>query len=113
LSTPEVFRLNAGDQMRLASMEERPAVSRVDTSRTASWRVGRLDFQDETLAIVVANVNRYAEHELVIVDPAVAQMRFTGTVFRDRIGDWLTGTAHLFELRTEEAADGRVLLYAQ
>jgi hypothetical protein len=40
-------------------------------------------------------------------------MRFTGTVFRDRIEDWLAGTSHLFELRMEHAPDGRILLYAQ
>lgn len=112
VSANGVYRLKAGDQIRVTPAEDQPLLAHVDTARTAAWRDGRLDFQDETLAVVVADVNRYAAREIVIVDPAVARMRFTGTVFHDRIEDWLAGTSHLFELRTREAADGRILLYA-
>ncbi len=109
----QVYRLNAGEQMRVGPATNAPVLARVDADMAASWRGGRLDFQDETLAVVVSHVNRYAEHELIIVDTDVAHMRFTGTVFYDRIEDWLTATSHLFKLRTEPAADGRIMLFAR
>ncbi|MBL8267812.1 FecR family protein [Steroidobacter sp.] len=114
LDTP-VVRLTAGQQIRTeqaAADLSAAKVASVNLDTAASWRNGRLDFQDETLAVVIANVNRYAAHEIVIVDPEVAQMRFTGTVFQNRTDAWLAATQHLFALRVESAADGRRLLYA-
>jgi transmembrane sensor len=111
----KVVRLNAGEQIRTdaaADVLSVAKIAKVDVRAAASWRSGRLDFQDEPLAIVIANVNRYAPREVVIVDPEVASMRFTGTVFQDRVEDWLAATSQLFALRAEQSADGRVLLYA-
>lgn len=112
---PNVVRLTAGQQIRAepAVTELHTAsISKVSPSTTTSWRSGRLDFQDESFAVVIANVNRYAPREIVIVDPEISEMRFTGTVFQDRIEDWLKATQRPFNLAVKSSADGRVLLYA-
>ena len=88
-------------------------VAATETSVPVTWRTGRLDFQDEPLSVVIANVNRYAAHEIVIADPEIGARRFTGTVFADSVEDWMKGTLDLFALRAEPDADGRLLLYAQ
>jgi transmembrane sensor len=108
-----VVRLKAGERVTRDATSREPLLSTMNAGAGAAWRSGRLDFQDEPLSVVIANVNRYARHELVIVDPAINGMRFTGTVFHDQVDDWVTGTLHLFDLRAEQAADGRVLLYTQ
>jgi transmembrane sensor len=107
------LRLKAGERVTADAALKKPLRSTMDAGAVASWRPGRLDFQDEPLSVVIANVNRYARHELVIVDPAISEMRFTGTVFHDHVDDWLAGTLHLFDLKAEPAADGRVLLYSK
>jgi transmembrane sensor len=104
------IRLRAGERATIAAPAVAPILTHVNAATASSWQRGRLDFQDEPLSVVIANVNRYATSEIVIVDPAVSGMRFTGTVFHDRVDDWLTGTAHLFDLQVERAADGSVLL---
>jgi transmembrane sensor len=104
------IRLRAGERVTIAAPATVPVLTHVDVAAAPSWQRGRLDFHDEPLSVVIANVNRYAASEIVIVDPSVSEMRFTGTVFHDRVDDWLTGTAHLFGLQVEHAADGKLLL---
>jgi len=43
-----------------------------------AWRVGLLNFDDETLAEAAAVMNRYSQYQIVIHDPAVASMKVSG-----------------------------------
>jgi transmembrane sensor len=44
-----------------------------------AWQKRSLDYADAPLAEIVADFNRYNQHRLVIVDPALAKRRFGGT----------------------------------
>jgi transmembrane sensor len=110
---PAVIRVNAGERVTAEPSNGIPIVAKSETRAVPARRSGRLDFQNEPLSVVIANVNRYATREIVIVDPDASRMRFTGTVFESRVDDWLTGTLQLFDLRAGQAADGRILLYAK
>ena len=74
------------------------------------WREGRLQFIDEPLRLVVATVNRYSERELLISDPSIEELRFTGTVFENGIDTWLQGVATVFPVRIVEVNRRRVML---
>ena len=54
-------------------------VSAVAPENVASWRKGRLMYQDVPLSLVAAEVSRYAGHK-VVADPAVAARRFSGVL---------------------------------
>lgn len=54
-------------------------VSAVAPENVASWRKGRLIYQDVPLSLVAAEVSRYAGHK-VVADPAVAARRFSGVL---------------------------------
>jgi transmembrane sensor len=54
--------------------EEQP-----DMKRAIAWRYGRLEFSDEPLAEVVAQMNRYTRDPIVILDAETARMRISGT----------------------------------
>lgn len=84
----------------------------VNRDDVASWRKGWLRFTDTPLPVVVANVNRYSKREIVITDPRVYQMHYTGTVYLNRIDDWLTAVQRTFDLRaTLVGSDQQMLLY--
>ena len=53
-------------------------VERLDTARATSWRSGRLVFDGERLADVVAEMNRYSREKLEIADPALEDRKVSG-----------------------------------
>jgi transmembrane sensor len=61
-------------------IEQRPLTEAQDD---VSWRQGYLTFHDTSLADAVAEFNRYNTHQVVIEDPAVAEIRISGS-FRVR-----------------------------
>lgn len=102
------LRLAAGRQVIAGSGAW--AVRAADESRALSWRNGSMAFVDEDLALVVANLNRYAAHPVVLVDPALGQLRYTGTVVQGREDDWVSAIEAVFPVRAVRDDQGRVLL---
>ena len=49
-----------------------------DVARETSWLDGRLAFDNDPLAAVVAEMNRYSDKKIVIRDPAVANTPVLG-----------------------------------
>jgi transmembrane sensor len=79
------------------------AVHRVDPEESARWRDGWLVYRHEPLRYVIADIARYSELHLQ-VDPAVADVQFTGAVFKDRIPEWLNALPEVSPVKIE--ADG-------
>ncbi|WP_430392385.1 FecR family protein [Dyella sp. 20L07] len=84
-------------------------VSSTDPSRAASWRDARLEFDNEPLSVVVANINRYSNRPVRIVDADLAPLTFTGTVRTDAIDDWLHALPKVLPLQVQEVS-GQMLL---
>jgi transmembrane sensor len=59
-------------------------LSRVDADGIEAWKQGKLVFEDEPLENAIERENRYAEHKIVLVAPAMASSPIKG-VFR--VGD--------------------------
>jgi transmembrane sensor len=53
-------------------------VERLDAARATSWTSGKLVFDGERLADVVAEMNRYSREKLEIADPALKSRRVSG-----------------------------------
>lgn len=72
---------------RIEYRETIRTVSRIDPSELArrlAWQDGMLDFQDDTLAEVIAEAGRYFETRITIEDPAINELQVTGYL---RAGD--------------------------
>lgn len=54
-------------------------VARANAAAETSWVTGRLTFENERLAEVVAEFERYSPRRIVIDDPALADQRVSGT----------------------------------
>ncbi|MQA37659.1 FecR family protein [Rugamonas aquatica] len=70
--------LLAGDGLILAENGAATPLS-VAPAAVGSWRQRRVNFDDTTLADALAEFDRYADSGLSIVDPAVAQLRLSGS----------------------------------
>lgn len=59
-------------------VEMMSAVTTEQIKRELAWRDGMLDFESTPLSEVIAEAGRYIHDDLVIVDPALESMEFTG-----------------------------------
>ncbi len=107
---PTPVRLAAGQRARLDRGEWVQSVEPVDTRAAAAWRQGRLEFRDEPLRLAVARINRYGDRRIVIEDPAIQDLRVTGTAYTDRIDAWLDGVQVVLPIRVDTANGERVVL---
>ncbi|MBX5463268.1 MAG: FecR domain-containing protein [Steroidobacteraceae bacterium] len=71
--------LSAGEAVTVTAKRVRvQKVAEADVSRKLSWVEGRLWFERQRLADVVAEFNRYNRRQMVIADPAIADLRIGG-----------------------------------
>lgn len=78
-----------------------------------TWTQGRLEYRGEPLRSVIEDVNRYAEHPVVLRDPTLGELAYTGTVRLDAAGDWAQGLPAAFPLRVAQGEDGVIILSAR
>jgi transmembrane sensor len=76
-SDAEIF-LTAGQQLTIQNSGPANHVLAVDTARALAWAEGELVFENDTLADVVAEFNRYNRTQLHINDPQLAARRVSG-----------------------------------
>jgi len=95
----------AGQRVTYDPLQGRFEVSRVEVDRMLGWRNDRLEFIDEPLDLVLADINRYSPRPLRGTEPALARLRFTGTVRPSQLDGWLMALPEILPLRVEAGPD--------
>jgi transmembrane sensor len=72
-----VVNLEAGSVL-VARDDGGERIEKLDTARATSWRSGKLVFEGERLADVVAEMNRYSREQLVIAGPSLEGRKVSG-----------------------------------
>lgn len=85
------------------------SVSAVAPEHAAAWRQHRLEFVNEPLSTVLANVNRYSRQPVQLADPQLGELMFTGTVNTTNIDSWVGALPHVFPVQVSTFADHVVL----
>jgi transmembrane sensor len=75
--------LRAGRRIDIMAPSADAAIADINPANVGSWRDGRLIYDQAALALVAADISRYAGKTLT-VDPAIADLRFSGVL---TIGD--------------------------
>lgn len=88
-----------------------PVVIQADPQRTLAWRQGRLDYIDEPLSGVIADVNRYLARPVLIKDRPAGELAFTGTVMTGSAEEWVQALPSEFPVELISTG-GRSLLLA-
>jgi transmembrane sensor len=107
------MRLLAGEQAIMDATEDSLRLAKIESTAASSWEQGQLRFKDEPLSVVLANLNRYSKYEIVMADPGIGTMRFSGTVLVDNLDGWLAAACRVFLLREQRGPDNELLLYRQ
>jgi transmembrane sensor len=103
------WRVSAGNQVSYDTSSHTVRVSAIDAARALSWQTGRLEYFDEPLSAVVADVNRYSARQIEVGDPNLGELAFTGTIFTNSIDDWLEAMQSTFPVRAVVTKDNRVI----
>ncbi len=105
-----VVEVTAGQQVTYSPAAVGLRVAKVDPGNATAWREDRLEFINEPLDSVIANINRYSKRELRIADPAIGRLSFTGTVNLQSLDRWLSALQITFPVRVESNATGVTIL---
>ncbi|TCV94097.1 FecR family protein [Luteibacter rhizovicinus] len=103
----------AGQQVSYDPVTAAMTVSNVEPEHAVAWRSNRLEFDNELVSVVVANINRYSRRPVQIADARLGAMTFTGTVKIDSIDSWLDALPQVFPVRVSSFADRIVLSRAE
>lgn len=108
-----VWRAEAGYQLTYSPGSRTASIASVDPSAALTWRSGELAYQYEPLGSVVEDLNRYSTRKIVIADPQLAQLPFTGTAWVSSLDGWLAGIQRAYPIEVTESAAGEIQLRAR
>jgi transmembrane sensor len=72
--------VSAGEEFRTDTATHQAVLSRSNADDAFAWQDGRLVYHNATLAMIVDDLNRYAETPIRIADPAVGSLHFSGAL---------------------------------
>lgn len=95
LSGKEIAVMKPSDQMTLSDDLKEITLKKVDTGFYRSWTEGKIVFREERLENIVERLERWYNVEIVLESPETANLRFSGTILKDKPFDQI---ARAFEL---------------
>jgi len=104
------LQARAGDQVTFVAASHRLTLDRVDPKASWPFQEGVLRFVDEPLKNVVAEINRHRTQPIILTSGQLADQLYTGTVYEDRIDDWLGALQQVFPVRIAKEPNGEVRL---
>ena len=87
-------------------------VETVDATLTTGWREGQVAYVNQPLEKVVSDLRRYSMKDIVLQDPSIGALRYTGTVSVDELDHWAEGLARVYPVQIQLAGD-RLLIAAK
>lgn len=97
---------NAGEQINIANGQVNK--TKIDANSVASWRDGRLIFDNAPLSQVVADINRHTKKKLAL-DPSLNDQRFSGVLTIGDGSQLARNLADLMGLSLAETDEGQIL----
>jgi transmembrane sensor len=98
-SAKQAVGLSQGEQVtftRDAPESGLVVVAVPDISERLRWREGWLTYRNQPLGDVIADVGRYTDRRVEVIDPAAAALRFSGSVHRSNVDEWLAALPEAF-----------------
>jgi len=107
--TGQAFVLRPGQRLAIGRTGV-AELSAIDPQEALSWRSGRLVYRGETLAEVVADLNREFVEQIEVTDPALARTPVTGVIVLDDQASVATRLSLMLPIRSVPSERGLLLL---
>ena len=101
--------LDVGEQV-IFTPKARPSVAHVNLGQATAWENGEIVSDNDTLATVVARMNRYAQRPLIIDDPQTAELRISGVFHTDDVEGFVSTIEAYLPVNAEKDSDGTTRL---
>ena len=101
--------LDAGEQA-VFSPKGPPSIAHVNLGQATAWENGEVVFDNDPLTTVVARVNRYARHAVVIDDAETAELRISGVFHTGDIDGFVSTIVAYLPVHADKDADGTTRL---
>lgn len=101
--TVNIQRLAPGEQVTFTARIDEPvfqtlALTRIDPEQSARWRDGWLVYRQEPLRDVLRDVARYSAVKIEVEADLDEQLRYTGAVNTDSVGEWIAALPEVFPI---------------
>ncbi len=103
------INLDAGEQV-VFTPKAPPSVARVNPGQATAWENGEVVFENDTLSTVVARINRYARHGVVIADTETSQLRISGVFHTGDIDGFVNTLVAYLPVNADKSTDGTTRL---
>jgi transmembrane sensor len=100
-SAGTTLAVSAGQQVVFDPATAQFSLTHISAQQAMSWQEDRLEFVDEPLSSVIANVNRYSRRPLMLATPDLNGLVFTGTVYTNAIDNWLGALPQVMPVQVE------------
>ena len=107
------YPLTAGEGVRYGSAGRLSAVEKVDADAATAWSRGRIVFESVTLAEMARQVARYHDVRIIVDDPALNQLRISGTFRTDDLDGLLDTLETILPVKAESAGAGLIRLHSR
>ena len=77
-TNPSSIELSAGEALAVLADGASTVLPKADIEAATAWRQGKVIFRDQTLSEAVHRLNRYSSQQVIVDDPALAQMKVSG-----------------------------------
>jgi len=103
-------RVSAGKAISYQSNGHISEITATNVDAATSWEKGLLVRVDTPLYSVIEDVNRYSSREIIIGDPDLNNIKFTGTILNDGIDNWLQGLSIAYPIIILDSGQDAILL---
>jgi ferric-dicitrate binding protein FerR (iron transport regulator) len=80
----EVVNLKPSEQIRLSDDLKNNSLKKVNTGFFTSWTEGKIVFEEERLAEIIPQLQRWYNVEIRLSDEAIGNYRFSGTILKNK-----------------------------
>jgi len=101
--------LDVGEQV-VFSPKAPPSVAKVNLGQATAWENGEVVSENDSLTTVVARINRYAQHAIIVGDSATGELRISGVFHTGDIDGFVSTIVAYLPVRAEKETDGTTRL---
>jgi len=99
-------RVASGQKITLATDEKINNGFSLVSVENVEWRNGRAVFVGAPLSRVIALINKTGDVRIVINDPRVAELDYSGTILASRINEWIAALPKIYPIDIVKLDDG-------
>ncbi len=108
-----ILRLDPGQQANWSAAEEFPSVQKISLQSFGAWQQGRLVYQGEPLASVLADLQRAFPAQIELREPSLAAIQFNGTLSATNLPETLSLLQSALPLHITEIAPQKFIIAKQ